>query len=181
MNITLYGAASEAIDNVYKTAVEELGREMARRGHTMVYGAGSGGLMGAAARGMTAQGGEIIGVTPRFMHDHEPIYDKCTQLIHTETMSERKTIMENKADAFVIVPGGVGTFDELFQIITLKSLGRIDKPIVLFNVNGFWDNMLAVIGADIFKGFININVASCFSVCESAENTVDTLEKEFNR
>ena len=83
MKITLYGAASEAIDSSYKTAVEELGREMAKRGHTMVYGAGAGGLMGAAARGMSAAGGEIIGVTPHFMHEFEPIYTQCTKLIDT--------------------------------------------------------------------------------------------------
>lgn len=177
MKITLYGAASEAIDLSYKNAVEELGREMARRGHTMVYGAGAGGLMGAAARGMSAEGGRIIGVTPHFMHTFEPIYDKCTELIDTETMAERKNIMEELADAFIIVPGGVGTFDEFYQIITLKSLGRLDKPIVLFNVNGFWNDMLAVIGSNIFKGFININVAACFAVCESAESALELLEK----
>ena len=178
MKITLYGAASDKIDGVYIKAVEELGREMAKRGHTMVFGAGASGLMGAAARGMSSEGGSIIGVTPHFMHLHEPVYDKCTEIINTETMAQRKTIMEELADAFIIVPGGIGTFDEFYQIITLKSLGRIDQPIVLFNVNGFWDNMLAVVGADIFKGFININVASCFTVCETPENTLDFLERE---
>ncbi len=177
MNITLYGAASNKIDRVYVEAVEALGREMAKRGHTMVFGAGSSGLMGAAARGMSDKRGRIVGVTPRFMHEHEPIYDKCTEIIATETMAERKNIMEYKADAFIIVPGGIGTFDEFFQIITLKSLGRHNKPIVLYNINGFWDNLLSVIGADIFKGFINVSIASCFMVCESVDDVLDTLEE----
>lgn len=176
MKITLYGAASEKIDKAYKDAVYELGKEIAKRDHTMVFGAGASGLMGAAARGVNSGGGKIVGVTPHFMHDFEPVYENCTQLIDTETMSERKNIMEEMADAFIIVPGGIGTFDEFFQIITLKTLGRHDKPIVLFNVNGFWDNILSVIGSDIFKGFININVASCFCVCESAKTAIDTLE-----
>ena len=92
MNITLYGAASDRIDRVYIERVEELGRAMARRGHTMVFGGGSMGLMGAAARGMAAEGGHIIGVAPHFMFTLEPLFDNCTEMIHTETMAERKDI-----------------------------------------------------------------------------------------
>ncbi len=176
MNITLYGAASEGIDKVYKQAVTELGREIARRGHTMVYGAGASGLMGAAANGISGENGRIIGVTPHFMHDFEPVYDRCTELIDTATLSERKDIMESKADAFVIVPGGIGTFDEFFQILTLKKLGRHNKPILLFNVCNFWDNLLAVIGSNIFKGFIASDVTDCFAVCETPASTLDLLE-----
>ena len=181
MNITLYGAASDNIDAVYKTRVAELGREIALRGHTMVFGAGAGGLMGAAARAVRGEGGEVIGVSPHFMYTFEPIYDDCTQLIDTETMSERKDTMENLADAFVIVPGGIGTFDEFFQILTLRVLDRHTKPIVLFNVCNFWDNMLAVIGADIFKGFIRSGVAECFKVCETPKSVIDTLEAEVKK
>ena len=147
MNITLYGSASDRIDSAYIEGVEALGRAIAKRGHTMVFGAGSTGLMGAAARGMHAARGHIIGVTPHFMHTLEPISTLCTELIATETMAERKTIMEEKADAFIITPGGLGTLDEFFQILTLKILGRHDKPIVLYNINGYWDSLLGVIGA----------------------------------
>ena len=177
MNITLYGAASDVIDQVYKDEVYELGREIARRGHTMVYGAGAIGLMGAAARGVHDANGRIVGVAPHFMHTFEPLYELCTELISTETMSERKDIMEKRGDAFVIVPGGIGTFDELFQILTLKKLGRLNKPIVLFNVKGFWDDLLAVLGEDVFKGFIEHDIADCFVVCESPKTTVDRLEE----
>ena len=176
MNITLYGAASDRIDHVYIERVEELGRAMARRGHTMVFGAGSTGLMGAAARGMAEEGGRIIGVTPHFMHTLEPVSALCTELIATDTMAERKTIMEEKADAFVIVPGGIGTFDEFFQILTLRVLGRHNKPIILYNINGFWDNMIAVIGTDLFKGFINTHTASCFCICETPESVFHEIE-----
>ena len=178
MKITLYGAASEKIDRVYKEAVYELGLEMARRGHTMVFGAGSTGLMGAAAEGMVAGGGKVIGVTPHFMHEFEPIYEKCTEQIETETMSERKDVMEKLADAFIIVPGGIGTFDEFFQILTLKKLGRHKKPIILFNCANFWDNMLAVVGSDMFKGFIGSDVSDCFAVSQTPASTLDLLEEE---
>ena len=178
MNITLYGAASDRIDRAYIEGVEALGRAMAKRGHTMVFGAGSGGLMGAAARGMAAEGGTIIGVTPHFMHSLEPVSTLCTELIATETMAERKTIMEDKADAFIITPGGLGTLDEFFQIMTLKILSRHDKPVVLYNINGFWDGMLAVIGADILKGFISPEVANDFSICETPESVFAVIEKK---
>ena len=178
MNITLYGAASEKVDAIYKEEVEKLGREMARRGHTMVFGGGASGLMGAAARGMRAEGGRIIGITPRFIHEFEPIFDDCTELIDTKTLSERKDKMESLADAFIIVPGGIGTFDEFFQILTLRSLGRSTKPIVLFNVKNFWDNMLSVVGSDMFKGFIGTGVADCFTVCETAESAFAYLEEK---
>ena len=176
MKITLYGAASEKIDAVYKDAAAELGREIARRGHTMVFGAGATGLMGAAARGVRAENGALIGVSPHFMHELEPIFGECTELIDTETMSERKDKMEQLADAFVIVPGGIGTFDEFFQILTLRQLRRHEKPIVLYNVCAFWDNLLAVLGLDIFKGFIAPEIADCFTVCETPASVIDTLE-----
>jgi uncharacterized protein (TIGR00730 family) len=176
MNITLYGAASERIDRIYMTRVEELGKALAERGHSLVFGAGSTGLMGAAARGFAAGNGKIIGVTPHFMHEIEPICDFCTELIQTETMADRKDIMEEKADAFVIVPGGIGTFDEFFQILTLKALGRHSKPIILYNISGFWDGMLSVIGADLFKGFISKEVATGFDICETPESVFRILE-----
>ena len=110
------------------------------------------------------------------MHELEPISELCTELIGTETMAERKYQMEHLADAFVIVPGGVGTFDEFFQILTLKVLGRHNKPIILYNINGFWDNMIAVIGTDLIKGFINTKTAECFAICETPESVFEEIE-----
>ena len=176
MNITLYGAASDRIDPAYVDGVEALGRAIAKRGHTMVFGAGSTGLMGAAARGVAAEKGRLIGVTPHFMHTLEPVSDLCTRLIATETMAERKAVMEQMADAFVIVPGGIGTFDEFFQILTLKVLGRHNKPIILYNIKGFWDNMIAVIGTDLIKGFISTATADCFCICETPESVFNVIE-----
>lgn len=178
MNITLYGAASNSIERAYIEGVEELGRVMARRGHTMVFGAGGTGLMGAAARGMHECGGRIIGVTPHFMHELEPVSELCTELIGTETMAERKYEMERLADAFVIVPGGVGTFDEFFQILTLRVLDRHEKPIILYNINGFWNSMVAVIREGVEKGFIAASALVDFCVCDTADEVFDALEKK---
>lgn len=177
MNITLYGAASDRIQELYVKATEELGFEMAKRGHTMVFGAGSTGLMGAAARGMHKGGGRIIGVTPHFMHKLEPVSELCTELIATETMAERKLLMEEKADAFVIVPGGVGTLDEFYQILTLRVLGRMEKPIILYNTNGFWNSTLAVIKEGVDKGFISPDALMDFALCDTPQEVFDVLEK----
>lgn len=140
MTICVYGAASDQIDASFIKAVEEFGEKMAKRGHNLVYGAGATGLMGAAARGVKEGGGSVVGVIPTFFRDEriEAIFDKCDELVYTETMAERKTIMEDKADAFVIVPGGIGTQEEFFQVLTLKQLGRHTKPIVLYDINGYY-------------------------------------------
>ena len=98
-------------------------------------------------------------------------------MIRTETMRERKQIMEDHADAFVIVPGGVGTFDEFFQILTLKVLGRHNKPIILYNIKGFWDNMITVIGTDLLRGYISTHTADCFCICETPESVFNEIEK----
>ena len=178
MNITLYGAASDSIDRAYIEGVEELGREMARRGHTMIFGAGATGLMGAAARGMHECGGHTVGVAPRFMHELEPVSPLCTELINTETMAERKTVMEERADAFVIVPGGVGTWDEFFQILTLRVLGQHSKPIVLFNVCGFWNSIVSVIREGVEKRFVTPEVLKHVAVCDTAAEALDKLENK---
>ena len=139
MNICVYGASSDAIDKRYIEAGELLGEEMARRGHSLVYGGGACGLMGAVARGMTRGGGEIIGVAPSFFQVDGVLYDKCTEFIYTETMRERKQIMEDRADAFIMTPGGIGTYEEFFEILTLKQLDRHPKAIAVLNTLGYYD------------------------------------------
>lgn len=140
MTICVYGAASDQIDASFIKVVEEFGEKMAKRGHNLVYGAGATGLMGAAARGVKEGGGSVVGVIPTFFRDEriEAIFDRCDELVYTETMAQRKTMMEDKADAFVIVPGGIGTQEEFFQVLTLKQLGRHTKPIVLYDINGYY-------------------------------------------
>lgn len=175
--VCVYGAASDKIAKKYKTNVEKLGYELGRNNFSLVFGAGSTGLMGAVAEGVTRSESEIIGVAPHFMHEFEDIYDKCTQTIYTDSMSERKSVMEFSANAFIIVPGGIGTMDEFFQILTLKQLKRHNKPIVLFNYNGFYNSLINLIDEYIKKGFIGEKVRDCFVVCDDVEETVEYLNK----
>lgn len=136
MKICVYGASSPTIDPKYIEMVEKMGEEMALRGHSLVFGGGANGLMGAAARGVKKGKGYIVGVIPKFFNEEniEAVYDECDELIEPDTMRQRKQIMEDNADAFIITPGGIGTFEEFFEILTLKQLCRHNKPIVIYNV-----------------------------------------------
>lgn len=178
--ICVYGAARENIDPIFIKETEKLGRLIGMHGYKMIYGAGASGLMGAAARGMSAVDGYIIGVTPHFMHKFEPVYE-CTKIIETKTMAERKSVMEQKADAFIVVPGGVGTFDEFFQILTLKELGQLsNKPIVLFNIDGYFDELRNLMITAEQKGFLRDGVLDMFSFCESPDETMKEIERQLN-
>lgn len=176
MNICLYGASSSAIAKAYVNPTEELGAKIAERGHTLIYGGGAAGLMGAAARGAYSRGGEIIGVVPSFLNVDGVLFDNCTELIFTETMRERKALMEQKSDAFIMTPGGVGTFDEFFEILTLKQLGRHSKPIAIFNINGYFDSLIAQLENAVHKQFMNPEIFELFISTDRADRLLDYLE-----
>ena len=133
MKICIYGSANEKIDDKYKDAVKDLSVKLAKRGHSLVFGGGKHGVMGASARGFNEVGGGILGITPEFfkLFDVECLYEQCTDRIWVETMHERKYNMEEISDAFVICPGGIGTYDEFFSVLTNKQLDRTVKPIRL--------------------------------------------------
>ena len=145
MNICVYGASSNSIDAIYHDSAYELGRALSQRGHTLVYGGGANGVMGATARGAKENGGLVIGVVPSFFKVDGVLFEDCTEMIFTETMRQRKQILEERSDAFVIAPGGLGTLDEFFEILTLKQLQRHNAPIVIFNVNGYYEDMLKML------------------------------------
>ena len=180
MNICVYGAASNEIDKSYISAVEAFGEEMAKRGHTLVFGAGGGGLMGAAARGVHRCGGKIIGIIPSFFRDEtiEEIFDKCDELIYTETMAQRKDKMEELADAFVTVPGGIGTFEEFFQVLTLKQLARHTKPIAIFDVNGYYAELNSFLNLSVKEKFINRDCYNLYLYSDNATEILDYVEND---
>ena len=177
MRICVYGAASDCIHPGYIEAVEELGRKLAERGHSIVYGAGATGLMGAVARGVYEKEGEVIGVAPSFFNVDGVLFENCTELIRTETMRDRKKIMEEMADAFIMTPGGVGTFDEFFEILTLKQLKRHNKPMVVFNVRGYYDAMVDMMGNAVREGFVSEKNLELYKVCDSADAILDYIEQ----
>lgn len=181
MNICVFGASSSIIDKSYIEQVELLGRKMAKRGHGLIYGAGASGLMGAVARGVYEQQGKIVGVVPDFFEDENmgvdgKIFQNCTELIKTDTMRERKRIMEDRADAFIIVPGGIGTFEEFFEIFTLKQLERHNKAIAIFNVNGYYDAMLNMLDTAVEEKFLREACRMLYKVFDNDDEILDYIE-----
>lgn len=178
MRICVYGAASPTIDPKYMELVEQMGKEMVKRGHSLVFGGGGNGLMGAAARGVRSQGGYILGVIPKFFDEEkvEAICDFCDELIQPDTMRERKQIMEDNADAFIVVPGGIGTFEEFFEILTLKQLCRHNKPIAIYNLMGYYDEINHAMEQSMNKNFIRDNCKDLYFTTENLEELFGYIE-----
>ncbi len=176
MKICVYGAASDEIERSYINAGENLGREMGKRNHTLVFGGGAKGLMGATARGMSEEGGYIIGIAPHFFNVDGALFDKTDELIKTDTMRERKQLMEEKSDAFIVTPGGIGTFEEFFEILTLRSLDRHKKPIAILNTNGYYDNLIEFLKNGVEQKFLRESNLELFFVSDNEKAILDYLE-----
>ena len=153
--ILVFCASSESCDPIYHDAAAELGRAIASAGDTLVYGGGAVGSMGAMADAALAGGGEVVGVIPRFMRELEWAHPELTELQLVEDMHERKREMLRQAEAIVALPGGSGTFEELFEAITQKRLGLFTKPIIIFNQNHFYDSLFALLEHSVEKRFMN--------------------------
>lgn len=178
MKICVFGASSAHIDKIYIQKVEELGERLAKCGHSLVFGAGGSGLMGAAARGFKRGGGRILGIVPSFFRDDgiEQLYEACDEMIFTETMRERKALMEAEADIFVVVPGGIGTFEELFEVLTLKQLNRHDKGIVIFDIDGYYDGMEIFMETAYKRKFITQKCRHLYENYDDIEKVVDYVQ-----
>lgn len=142
--ICVFSSSSDVIENGFFELATELGRDIARRGDTMVYGGCSVGLMGAVARGVHELGGKVVGVIPKFIHARGLGYEPSDELIVTGDMRERKAMMEARSDAFIALPGGFGTLEEMLEIITLKQLQQHTKPVIFLNHAGFYDPLAAL-------------------------------------
>lgn len=177
MNLCLYGASSDQIAPAYLQAVEALGEKLARRGHGLVFGGGAQGLMGAAARGVSSRSGYILGVAPSFFNVDGVLYPHCTEFIYTETMRQRKQIMEDRADGFIMVPGGIGTYEEFFEMLTLKQLGRHSKPIAVLNLDGYYDLLQQMLEQTIEQGFMKPACRDLYGVFSDADALLDYLEQ----
>jgi len=176
MNITIYGASSGQVREVYVEAAAELGREMARRGHTLINGAGRMGLMAASANACIEAGGKAVGVIPQFMVEQDWQHDGMTELIITPDMHERKQRMAALSDACIALPGGVGTMEELLEIITWKQLGLYLKPIVVLNTEGYYDALLSQLNAAVEQRFMRPQHAGIWGVATTPAEAVRLAE-----
>jgi cytokinin riboside 5'-monophosphate phosphoribohydrolase len=175
MNVCVYCASSDSIPQAYFAAARQLGEELARRGWPLVYGGGSVGLMGELARTIHAAGGRVIGVIPQALLDREVGYRDSDELIVTATMRERKQIMDDRADAFLALPGGFGTLEELLEIMTLKQLAYHDKPIVVVSVDDYYEPLLAQFERIFAEGFTHDRVRGLYTVVKTVDAALDLL------
>lgn len=175
MNICVYGAASKNIDPKYTDAGYDLGLKLAKRGHGLVFGGGNGGMMGAVARGAHDGGAHIIGIAPSFFNIDGVLYPHSDEIIYTETMRQRKQKMEDMSGAFIVTPGGIGTFEEFFEILTLKQLARTDKPLVILNTAGYYDSMLMMMRHSIENNFLTASTMGLIFVADTPDDALDYI------
>ena len=174
-NVCVYSASSTKIAPVYFAVAEELGQLLALRGINLINGAGSIGLMAATSNACLAAGGTVTGVIPRFMVEQGWQHKSLTQLIETETMHERKQIMAEMSDGIIALPGGCGTMEELLEIITWKQLGIYLNPIVILNIDGFYDPLLEMLQRAIDGNFMRPEHQNIWQVATSAQQAIELL------
>lgn len=176
MHICLYGASSEHLSSLYLDAAFEMGQRVADHGHTLVFGGGDKGIMGAAARGARERGGGVVGIAPRFFDVNDILFKDCTEFIYTETMAERKSIMMQKSDAFIMAPGGIGTLEEFFEILTLKQLGRHNPAIAVLNTGNYYGAMQQMLLHTVEQGFAKAAVLEIYRLFDQPTGLLDYLE-----
>ena len=175
MKVCVFCSSSNAVDERYRAAADELGRALARAGHGLVYGGSNVGLMHVIARAALDEGAEVIGVMPEFMQRRNLAIDGATRLVITPGMRERKAEMERLADAFVAMPGGFGTLEEILEVLTLRGLGRHEKPVVFLSVDGFYEPLVAFFERLYEQRFASPLTRSLYHVASSPGDALDYL------
>jgi uncharacterized protein (TIGR00730 family) len=176
-NICVFGAGSENVDKAFFGEAYSLGKYIAQNGYGLVFGGGNTGLMGQVARGAyDNHAAEIIGIAPEFMNAPGVLYKNCSQLILTCSMHERKQAMESMADVFVVLPGGVGTYEEFFEVLTLKILGLHKKAIILMNTSRFFDPVIHLLEETAKKHFMAEDSLSAVEVADTPKQVIECLD-----
>ena len=177
MKICVFCSSSERIDESFLRAGRLFGTELGRRGHELIYGGYGRGLMGEVARGAFEAGGRVTAVVPSLFDDERFIYSGCSRVLKTADLHERKNVMQAEADAFAILPGGIGTYDELFDTLALISLGQLDKPLAVLDVNECYRHLRTLLEEGVSKGFIGAVLAERVRFYASAAELLDGVER----
>jgi uncharacterized protein (TIGR00730 family) len=178
VNITVYCGAHEGRDPEFAKRAAELGRWMAEHGHRLVFGGGNFGMMGVISQAVVAAGGELTGVTPEFFVAADEVREDMTELILAKDMAERRYTMMDLADAFIALPGGTGTLDEITEVIATNRLGRLGeiyKPVMVYNVNGYYDHFIAQLQTAINEHFMGEMHASIWNVATTPEEAIEII------
>lgn len=180
-SVTVYCSSSKSVPSIYFEAAAELGRAIAEQGWSLVYGGNAVGCMGALADAARAAGGTVVGITPQLLVDRGIADDGCNELIVTAGMRERKALLEQRGDAFIALPGGLGTFEEVFEILVGRTLGCHKKPIVLLNVAGYYNPLLAMIEHGIEHRFIRPVAREAYDVVSTVGEAMQLLRGHGDR
>ena len=177
-SVCVYCGSSSRVADVYKDAAHALGEGLARRDIQLVYGGGRVGLMGIMADAALAAGGSVVGIIPEHIQSAEVEHTGLTELLVVDSMHTRKRLMVDRSDAFVVLPGGFGTMDEAFEVLTWKQLRLHDKPIVVVDVDGYWRPLLGLVDHMVAQGFAQTSHRALFSVVDEVDDVFDTLAHE---
>lgn len=175
--VCVYCGSSSRVDDIYKDSARALGKLIADNGWGVVYGGGRVGLMGILADSALDHGADVVGIIPSHIQEREIEHTRLTELHVVDTMHVRKQMMVDRSDGFVILPGGLGTLDEFFELVTWKQLGLHDKPIVVVNVNGYWSRLVESIKHIADSGFMRQEDRGLFSVVASIEDVPGAFER----
>lgn len=174
--ICVYSSSSQKLDKIYYDFAEKLGQRIGERGDTLVFGAGVVGTMGRTAKGVKEKGGRIIGVIPEVLNIKGVVYEECDELIVTPEMRTRKRMLDESSDVLMTLPGGFGTLEEVLEVITSKQLGYHQKPIVIFNFNGYYDNLLAQFEECYEQNFAKPIYKTLYFVTDSIDEAFDYID-----
>ena len=178
MKICIFCSANQQLDPDFFGMTEELGRWLAKEGHTLVYGGVNSGLMECVARAVKQAGGRTVGVIPKIVEKGGRISDYVDVEIMCDNLSDRKQLMEDRSDVFIALPGGIGTIDEVFTIAAAHTIGYHDKPVILYNMKGFWDDLVAMLDRLQQRGMVRGQWRDYIVVAESLEDIKDLLSQE---
>lgn len=170
-SVCLFCGASDAADPAYTQAARDFGKAAAEDGWRLVYGGGGVGLMGAAARSAHEAGGRVIGIMPAFLRSRERLFDEVETIVVT-SMHERKQLMYDQSDAFVVAPGGIGTLEEVVELLSWKRLDLHDKPVVFLNLNGFWDGFFELMKHSVAEGMTPASFLNAWTVADTVEDAM---------
>lgn len=178
--LCVFCGSSERVSADHKNLAYETGCLIADAGMTLVYGGGRIGLMGALAEGALANGGQVVGIIPKFLEDLEMAHPGLTKLHITQTMHERQSLMNQLSDGFMVLPGGYGTMAEFFEVLTWRQIGLHNKKIALINTKDFWNPLLHMLSLSADEGFIRASDQEQFSIYTSPQNAIKALSSDKN-
>ncbi len=178
MNICIFGSANDDIDEDFLNQGYILGKTLANQGYNIVFGGGRDGMMGAVAKGAFENNGKVYGIAPSWISKFDDPFENCEEYIYTDGMDDRKELFFKKSDVFIITPGGIGTLDEFFDVVTLKYLQRHEKPIIIFNINNFYDDLIHMLNKMFENNFISSREIKLYEVGNTIDDILDLIENK---